>query len=139
MDSKNNAVMWVGGLIIAALISGVIGLQFSGSQQKERIEATDIGGIDVLRNDINNLRERLDALTGQTLGRPELDSRLEALAAQIETIEKTTNATIIRRFGEDVSVPIDAVREDAEKNEDAIVLVREKLARLEALVETTKE
>ncbi len=122
-EQKNSGVLMVGGLIIAAAVSGFVGLQFAGGQQSERIQAADVGQIDVLREQISAVRTDLDKVSADTLSRTELDSRLD-----------TINETIIRRFGEDVQIPIDQVRSDAEKNEDSIFDIAQRIARIEALL-----
>lgn len=123
------------GTIIGLVAAGLVGLFFVGPQQNARNNANDIGGIDVLRTQIEQIDAEINSIQADTLGRPELDSRLQALAAQIATVEKDIDDTIIRRFGEDVAEPISQVRNDNEKHEDLIVDLLQRMARIEAIVE----
>ena len=106
-----------------AVIAGGVALLFVGYQQTAKNEADDIGGIDVLRAEVASVKADIEEIRSGTLSRTELEGQLN-----------TINATLIRRFGEDVSEPIERVRANAEKNEDVLVDHAERLSALEAKV-----
>lgn len=120
---QNNTVLVIGMLVIGGLVSGGIAVLLQGSKTEQSIKSNDIAQIDVMREQIATLRAELEKLSSSTLSRSEL-----------ENIVSSLNETIVRRFGEDVQVPIGLVRGDAEKNEDAIVKALERIAANETAI-----
>ncbi len=123
-EQPNNGPIWLAGAIAVALVGGIVGLMFKGSEQTARNHANDIGGIDALEVRVEKAEGEIKELASDTLGREELGNTIDG-------IEKT----IIRRFNEDANSPIQEVKEDAEKNEDSIHDLSQRLSKLEGKLE----
>ncbi len=123
-EQQKNGPTWLAGAIAVALVGGIVGLVFKGSEQTARNQANDIGGIDALEVRVEKAEGELKELASDTLGREELSNTISGI-----------EETIIRRFNEDASSPIKDVREDAEKNEDNIHELSQRIAKLEGMIE----
>lgn len=123
---------WLMVLVVGGLISGVIAVAFVGSQQSQRNQQNLIDNLPAVLSRIEIIESQLVAIQGSTLSRGEIEAKLEAFAER----QSATEGQLTRRFNEVVREPLGIIRDDAEKNEDAIARLMAEVAALKALVET---
>lgn len=127
-DQKTNGQGWIVGLVIAAIVSGGVGLLFISSQQSAKNQQNLIDNLPAVQAQLTIVRGEVEAIKSSTLSRGEVEAKLEAFAERLNALE----GQISRRFSEVVSQPLSIVRDDVEDNEGKIEILLADVARLEA-------
>lgn len=133
-DEKKSGQSWIVGLVIAGVVSALIGVALMGSQQSARNQQNLIDNLPAVQAQLKILASEMETVKQSTLSRGEVEAKLEAFSERLNALE----GQISRRFNEVVNQPLDLVRIDVEKNEDQISKLREDIAYLKSSIEKMK-
>jgi len=152
-DEKSNGNGMVIGLVIAAIVSGGVGLAFVGSQQSTRNEQNSIDQLPALEARLltletlaNTQQSQISNLRADLLDREAIDD----IVSQLNLADTELRDQVNRRLSLEVKEPIyrelEAIQnliklldDDAQENEAQIVTLIEAVARLQAIQEIVSQ
>ncbi len=130
-EQKNNGVLWIVGLLIAAVISAGAAVYSQSGKTSQANQQSIIDNLPAVIAQLDVLKEEVDALQDSTLSAGEIEARFAALVERLSALE----GQLTRRFNEVVQQPMHILRRDVEDNENHVASLRESVAELKAQVD----
>lgn len=131
-DKKDNGVLWIVGLIVTAMIGAGAAVYTQSGKTSQANQQNLIDNLPAVIAELDVLKGEVSGLKAETLSRGEVDARFAALVERLAALE----GQLTRRFNEVVQQPMDLIRDDVEENEGKVETMLERVASMEARIES---
>lgn len=133
-EQKNNGVLWISGLVIAAVISVGAAVFSQSGKTSQANQQSLIDDLPAVRAKLDILNDEVAAIKKATLSRGEIQATLKAIEERLGALE----GQISRRFQEVVIQPLKILRDDVEKNEDSFIQINGEIEAIKAEIKNLK-